>query len=323
MNKQRPLVSIAMCTYNGSRFLEEQLISLVQQSYSNIEIIITDDGSSDDTVDMIKRYMAQYSNIKLSENETNLGFVKNFEKAISLCRGEYIALADQDDIWKLHKIETFVNAIGTHSLIYSDAELIDADSNMTGSFLIQPKKSLLKGPCASAFIFDNCVSGNTLMFQRALLDHVLPIPDEVRFHDQWIAFVAATYGAITYTDEAMTKYRRYADQVTHVTKAKAKGFIQRLEEKKKRKMWFAQNRYEHIQTFLQLDNEPSVNELLIQLLEHYKNFETCFYNVPLLKKVWKERDQLFAMEPCGRKRAIQTIKTAIGLRLYRMTLFTI
>ena len=104
MNKVRikminyPLISIAIATYNGEKYLEEQLDSIYAQTYKNIEVIVTDDCSSDKTVEILKKYYKSHG-LKYVINETNLGFVKNFEKAISLCRGDYIALSDQDDIW--------------------------------------------------------------------------------------------------------------------------------------------------------------------------------------------------------------------------------
>jgi glycosyltransferase involved in cell wall biosynthesis len=105
------MISIAMCTYNGERFIKEQLDSILNQTYKNFELIITDDDSSDKTITIIKEYIKQDKRIKLYQNNSNLGFIKNFEKAISLCSGDYIVLADQDDIWKVNKLEIFLEQI--------------------------------------------------------------------------------------------------------------------------------------------------------------------------------------------------------------------
>ena len=103
-------ISIAMTTYNGSRFLEQQLKSLLRQTKKADEIIIVDDGSSDDTVAIIKKYLnVSNTRIKLYINEVNLGVFKNFEKAISLCKGDIIFCCDQDDVWQFDKIEKHIN----------------------------------------------------------------------------------------------------------------------------------------------------------------------------------------------------------------------
>src|ERR1700753_2011765 len=99
-----PLVSIALCTYNGAVYLKEQLDSLIAQTYPNIEIVVVDDRSADDTWQLLTGYANTYPQFKIHQNAQNLGFVKNFEHAASLCSGELIALCDQDDIWHPEKI---------------------------------------------------------------------------------------------------------------------------------------------------------------------------------------------------------------------------
>ena len=97
---EQPLVSIAICTYNGERFLKKQIDSLLNQGYSNIEIIAVDDRSTDRTWDMLQEYAQKDKRVQTYQNEKNLGYARNFEKAITLCKGDFIALADQDDIWE-------------------------------------------------------------------------------------------------------------------------------------------------------------------------------------------------------------------------------
>jgi len=122
-----PLVSIALCTYNGDTYISSQLDTIINQTYGNIEIIVVDDGSTDNTLPILKHY-EETGKIKLYRNNTNLGFIKNFEKAISLCTGDYIALSDQDDLWELNKIELLVNTIGENMLIFSDSEFIGREN---------------------------------------------------------------------------------------------------------------------------------------------------------------------------------------------------
>jgi len=105
------LASIAMCTYNGEKYLREQLDSLVAQDYPNLEIVIVDDCSTDSTPQLLEEYAGQHPNFTIHQNEQNMGFRRNFEKALKLCSGEIISLCDQDDIWFPNKI----SALGAES----------------------------------------------------------------------------------------------------------------------------------------------------------------------------------------------------------------
>src|ERR1700761_555678 len=116
------LVSIAVCTYNGERFLSKQLDSLLRQSYSNIEIVIADDCSTDNTWSILQDYADKDARVKPYKNKYNLGHTLNFEKAIKLCKGEYIALCDQDDIWETDKISVFMENVGDVMLVYHNSD---------------------------------------------------------------------------------------------------------------------------------------------------------------------------------------------------------
>ena len=148
-----PLVSIALCTYNSGRFLAPMLESLLQQTWKNIEIVCCDDTSTDDTLKVLEKYQQLYPGIiTIHCNEKNLGYIKNFEKCLSLCSGSFIAIADHDDIWKPHKIETLVNAIGDAMMVYSDSVHMDEEGNeldrkISDSFRLHPT------PHPNAFIF--------------------------------------------------------------------------------------------------------------------------------------------------------------------------
>jgi len=113
------MVSIALATYNGERFLKEQLDSILEQSYTDIEIIACDDCSTDSTPQILEDYQKKDSRLKVYFNEKNLGFKKNFEKCISLCDGDYIALSDQDDVWTKDHIAC-CKAVLEHGLLYDN-----------------------------------------------------------------------------------------------------------------------------------------------------------------------------------------------------------
>lgn len=320
----KPLISIAMCTYNGEKFIKEQLDSIIQQSYENLEIIIVDDCSFDGTADILEDIKKIDKRIVLYRNEQNLGFIKNFEKAISLCSGEYIALADQDDIWKHEKIKLFEKKIKDNVLIYSDAIFIDKYSNELGNELIRSSQNLCRGACNKAFLLTNFLSGNTIMFKKELVEHILPIPEKISYHDIWIAFVASTYGSIEFTEESMTYYRRYAEQVTNRENIVHDSFFKKLKYKKESRIKAVEARLTDLKLFksLVILRDKNTIEIVDLLIEHYQNYENTYFNKKLYIALRKNLNEVFASFR-KQKRAKVAFRTALGLKFRTMTLFKI
>ena len=316
------LISIAMCTYNGEKFIHHQIQSILDQSYSNIELIISDDCSTDNTIQIIQKYQKSDARIKLYKNKTNFGFKKNFETAISLCNGDFIALSDQDDIWKIDKLEKFLDNIQNNVLIYSDAILIDQNHKKTNQSLIEPTSCLVEGNNNKAFLLSNCVSGNTMMFKSELTPHILPIPQTISYHDIWISFVASTYGTITCYTEPMTYYRRHEEQVTHLSIVKYTSFLDKLQKKQIKHKLLAANIVNNMKAFLSLEilkNKETI-ELINLLKEHFSNYHNVYYDKKLYKKLQKYQNQIFAILPPS-KRKKRIYRTSIGLKLRKITLF--
>jgi len=228
MNAQ-PLVSIALCTYNGEEFLKEQLDSLIAQTYRNLEIIVVDDCSTDSTIGILSEYADQHPLIQLFRNEKNLGYTQNFEKALRLCKGEFIAICDQDDIWLPEKISLQVDAIKTNLLIYHDSEFIDAQGGAMG-LRISDKFNFYRGSDPTVFLYLNCISGHSILMKSSLLKAALPFP--VGFHyDQWLAFIAAFTGSVDHLEKCLVKYRQHDKNSTDIL-AKKPGLRQRSNAKK-------------------------------------------------------------------------------------------
>ncbi|QNL47733.1 glycosyltransferase family 2 protein [Olivibacter sp. SDN3] len=231
-----PLVSIALCTFNGADFLKEQLESIVCQSYKNIELIIVDDCSTDGTVQIIQDFIKD-SNVKSSfyRNEVNVGYVKNFEKAIKLCNGAYIALSDQDDIWSLDKIDKLVSGIGDNLLIYHDSAFMDKHGKPL-SVRMSDVFNMYEGDDPIPFLLFNCISGHSCLFASSIVEKLLPFSDQ-HFHDWWIAYVCINLGTIKYIDECLVRYRRHEESVVsketdmerHDTKARK--YLQKIQNK--------------------------------------------------------------------------------------------
>lgn len=222
MNTNDLMVSIALCTYNGEQYLAEQLESLVNQSYHNLEIVVTDDRSSDRTWEILKSFADRDQRITLIQNEKNLGYVKNFEKAIYLCKGQYIALCDQDDVWELNKIELLVNEIEDRLLIYHDSQLIDVNGVLLKR--VSDLMNMYQGASPLPFLFNNCVSGHSCLISRKLADILKQNGgfDARFYHDWWMAFMAANYGQIAYVNKPLVRYRQHSESNTDILNVKEK-----------------------------------------------------------------------------------------------------
>lgn len=216
-----PMISIAMCTYNGEHYLAEQLDSILTQSYRNLELVIVDDCSRDGTMAILRDYALRDQRIRIVENESNIGFVKNFEKAISECQGETVALADQDDIWFPEKIASLAAAIGDNWLIYSKVAVVNADGDIQD--IAFPPVNRLEGRCPLSLILNNCVTGHTCLMRRELLDLALPAMSEMPYHDQWLAIVASSRGKLKAGDEVLSYYRKHDDNAVLSNKARRSG----------------------------------------------------------------------------------------------------
>lgn len=208
----QPLVSIALTTYNGARYLPAQMASLLEQDYPNFEIVVSDDGSTDDTCALLAAYAAQDQRIRVLDVHGNVGFNANFARCFAACRGSLISPCDQDDVWHPHKTSRLVAALGDATLVYADSGFVDgAGQSLHGS--MSGKVRMFSGSDPRPFLFCNSVSGHAMLFRRDLLATAQPFPATVYF-DWWLAFVAANFGRIAYLDEVLVDYRRHDQAIT-------------------------------------------------------------------------------------------------------------
>src|SRR5690349_19537810 len=213
-----------MCTYNGAEFLPAQWESILAQSRRPDEIVVCDDGSSDDTRSLLEKFAAESSiPVKLRFNEKNLGSVRNFEQAIRLCTGDVIALSDQDDVWrsdKLQAIEAAFDNSPNAGLVFSDAEIVDQSleplgRGMWSEVCFEPYKQKLiaRGRALEVLITGWTVTGATMAFRSQFVNLSLPIPDGIAMiHDGWIALTIAAVAEVVAIDEPLIKYRQHERQ---------------------------------------------------------------------------------------------------------------
>lgn len=216
--------SVAMCTHNGASYLGEQLASIAAQSRLPDELVICDDGSTDATRDIITSFAAAAPfPVNFHSNESRLGSTKNFEQAIALCQGDYIALCDQDDVWlqsKLEVIEVEFDRAPKVGLVFTDAEVIDENSRPTGYTLWEKlpvlpaeRRRLQTRKAIDDLLAGSTVTGATIAFRACFKDLLLPIPTDLSIiHDAWIAMLVASVSDVLPIEAPLIKYRKHGAQ---------------------------------------------------------------------------------------------------------------
>ena len=200
-----PLVSVVMCTYNGSKFIDEQIESILSQDYGNIELIISDDVSTDDTWDKLVDWQHKNSLIKIFKNDLNIGYNKNFEKAIKLANGEFIALSDQDDIWMPNKISSLIKQFENKKITLAHSRSVRLQNGRL-RFKSASLHHHFKGNDTRKLFMFNQVNGHDIMFKKDLKEKILPLPEGVMY-DWWIAVVATCYGEIASVNKYLVHHR--------------------------------------------------------------------------------------------------------------------
>jgi glycosyltransferase involved in cell wall biosynthesis len=215
-------LSIALCTYNGDRFLRHQLDSFVAQSRRPDELVVCDDGSADGTVAMLERFAREAPfRVHVIRNAARLGPTKNFEKAIGLCTGDLIATGDQDDVWLPDKLALSVAAIETaprRGLIFTNADIVEEDLRPRGhpmwdaiSFGPAAQRRVRQGFAFEVLLRQWVVTGATMMFRSEFRPCVLPIPEQWT-HDGWIALIVSAMAPIGMIADSTVRYRQHAAQ---------------------------------------------------------------------------------------------------------------
>jgi glycosyltransferase involved in cell wall biosynthesis len=234
-------VSVVLCTYNGERFLAEQLQSILDQTHPADEIIVSDDGSSDSTLKIVEGFRSANNRTRKPEwtvqsRKKPLGVAGNFASALTKARGEFIALADQDDAWEPDRIEKgLAHFRDDVLLVHSDATLIDEAGRQTGSLMSAlrltrgERRSLLSGNALDALLRRNLVTGATTIIRASLLRQALPIP-EGWVHDEWLGLVAAAQGGVAFSEDPLIRYRQHESNEIGAAKTDLDEATRRLRE---------------------------------------------------------------------------------------------
>jgi glycosyltransferase involved in cell wall biosynthesis len=202
-------ISVCIATFNGEKFIQEQMMSILPQLGDADEIVVSDDGSSDDTISILKSF--HDSRIFICQNDGRHGFIWNFEHALTKATGDVIFLCDQDDIWKPNKVEAVMAALQDHDMVLHDAEIVDKIGNKTG---VRYSEGLHRRKGFWSNLWKTRWLGCCMAFRRNVLEYALPFPRHIVGHDGWISAVGLAKFDYYYIPDVLMWYRRHGENVS-------------------------------------------------------------------------------------------------------------
>ena len=203
------MISVCIATYNGSKYISKQIVSILNQLSDSDEIIVSDDGSKDETINIIESLCD--SRIKSYKNTGKHGVVPNFENALLKAKGDIIFFSDQDDIWADNKVKVILKELEDADLVVHDALIMDKDDNVS-----KVNYYSLRSPHSGYWknLMRNCFVGSCLAFKKEMLQYVLPFPKYILWHDMWIGLVISKKGKVKFINDKLLYYRRHGDNAS-------------------------------------------------------------------------------------------------------------
>lgn len=202
------MISVCIATYNGGKYIREQLESILSQLGEDDEVIISDDSSTDGTVSVVESIGDR--RIQIFGGNTFHSPTYNFENALKKAKGDYIFLSDQDDVWKADKVKVMMKALENHDLVASDCTVVDSDLNV----IKESYHGKLPSPKVSVNIIHNSYMGCNMAFRRNVLEKSLPFPKRIAMHDLWLGFVGATFFNAAFIPDRLILFRRHGENAS-------------------------------------------------------------------------------------------------------------
>jgi glycosyltransferase involved in cell wall biosynthesis len=216
------MISVCLATFNGAKYIKEQLDSILVQLQEMDEIIIADDGSSDDTISIIESY--KDSRIKIYRNSYR-NLILNFEFALNKAKGDFIFLSDQDDVWLPNKVEVCLNYLSTYDVVLSNCKIVNANlETINNSFfhLNNSKKGFLRNLVKNSYI------GCCMAFKKKLLIKALPFPKSIPMHDIWLGFISEFFLKTKFIEEPLLLHRRHGNNESPTGESSPYSLLQKI-----------------------------------------------------------------------------------------------
>ncbi len=291
-------IDILLATYNGEKYLKEQLDSILNQTYKNIRIIISDDCSKDTTSEILKEYQKKDDRIELHIQKNNLGVVKNIEFLLKEVKSPYYMLADQDDYWLPEKAEKSLEKLKEEKadLVFGDLEVVDKNLNtMYSSFndymLLTRKINKYINSYKVNYLY-NCITGCTVLAKKETIEKIIPLPTNSKrvLHDHWIGLMVALNGKLAYVPEKYIRYRQHGNNEVGTDKI-SHGF----KKLKQVRDWFIDVKLGIFETYVK-NNERFPEELQKLNNEAYKYFKMIEKKKNFNFRNWKTFHKLYKTE---------------------------
>lgn len=297
-------INILMATYNGRKYLREQIDSILNQSFTDFRLLISDDASTDSTLKILEEYEKKDKRVEIYSHAKNIGVVANFEFLLSKVRSEYFMFADQDDVWEKDKIEKSLKKLEEtgSDLVFSDLEVVDEKLNQIAPSFWKQKgfyEKIKKYNSFEALYLNNYINGCTILCKSLWINKVLPFPKKSKYviHDYWLALMVAQEGRITYIEKPTMKYRQHGkNQVGSKRKSDTLNSLDEIRN------LFIQVKIEHFNVFIKNEKKfksEGIRKLNVQSLKYYeslkekKNFN--FKNWGLFFKLYKYENFKYKM----------------------------
>ena len=288
-------IDILMATFNGEKYLREQIDSILNQTYKNFRLLISDDGSTDATRDILKEYIAKDDRIVVFLQKKNIGVVKNFEYLMEKVEAEYFMFSDQDDIWHKDKIQKTLDKMEecNYDLVYTDLQVVDENLN-----IIQKSYWKLKGfdkkikyNDFNSLYLNNYITGCTMLVKSKWLNKILPLPHKSEYilHDYWVALIVSKFGKMAYVSQPQIDYRQHIDN--RVGSKRRSDSIQNFEEMRN---LFIDVKKDHFKTFIknaECFEDDEIEELNKKCYEYFDSLKSIkkisFKNFKLFWNLYK------------------------------------
>ena len=268
-------IDILLATYNGEKFVKEQIESILNQTYENFNLIISDDASTDNTLNILEEYEKKDTRIKVFKKEKNKGLIDNFEFLLKNVTSDYFMFSDQDDIWKKDKIEKSINKLKEESLglVYTDLEIVDEKLNVIYPSYWKYKqiyKKIIKYNNFEALYLNNFVTGCTILAKSKYIKDILPLPRNSKFvlHDYWTALIISAKDKISYVEEPTIQYRQHKNN--RVGSSRKSDQLENFEDLRN---LFIKVKIEHFEVFKENIEKIKTKEISKYTNEALKYFE--------------------------------------------------